>query len=443
MKIRVAYDISVLGTYFSRVDSKHGVVRVIEELLFELLKRDDIDLTAIGLCGDDPLLSSVNSYVYTSSLQGREPFEFRHSFKSRLGLERLYQSSFSDCLTQELGQPASGSWRSFSARRVRGMLYRLYYIHGIDRLYPVFDQKRYDVFHSPFLKLPERTLTGSVPRILTIYDLIPLVAPEFVTTQNTINCQGRLDSLDIERDWVACISEHTKNVFCDYMGMAPERVFVTPLAVSADFRPVTDDQLMTSVRQRYGVPEGNFFLSVAAPQPRKNLVHLIRSFFRLLNEHQLPDTYLVLAGSKELGWMYDEIFESAESSSNHTSRVIFTGYVADEDLAALYSGALAFVYPSLYEGFGLPALEAMACATPVITSNTTALPEVVGDAALLVDPQDEDELCQAMLRIAEDSELRSQLRRKGLKRVAEFSWKRCAQETARAYHAAASERAEA
>ena len=135
--------------------------------------------------------------------------------------------------------------------------------------------------------------------------------------------------------------------------------------------------------------------------------------------------------------MYDEILNVAESSPEHRTRLMFTGYVADEDLPALYSGALAFVFPSLYEGFGLPALEAMACGTPVITANTTSLPEVVGDAALLVDPTDLDQLCAAISTIISDQSLREELRHKGLMRAAEFSWQRNAEITAKVYHVAA------
>jgi glycosyltransferase involved in cell wall biosynthesis len=134
--------------------------------------------------------------------------------------------------------------------------------------------------------------------------------------------------------------------------------------------------------------------------------------------------------------MYDEILAAAESSSKYKSRLIFTGFVAEEDLAALYSGAVAFVFPSLYEGFGLPALEAMACGTPVITSSTTSLPEVVGDAALLVDPMDPDALRDAMSTILSDHSLRADLRRKGLRRATEFSWTRCAELTAGTYYRA-------
>ncbi|MFZ0751992.1 MAG: glycosyltransferase family 1 protein, partial [Pyrinomonadaceae bacterium] len=183
----------------------------------------------------------------------------------------------------------------------------------------------------------------------------------------------------------------------------------------------------------------NYFLSLAAPQPRKNLAHLIRCFFRLLEEQPGLDVKLVLAGSKSQGWMYDEVFEAAAAAPKYRDRVAFTGFVADEDLAALYSGALGFIFPSLYEGFGLPPLEAMACGTPVISSDATALPEVVGGAGLMVKPTDEDALCEAMLNLLNDSRLRQELRRKGLERASEFSWQRCAAETVNVYRTAVSE----
>ena len=440
MGVRVACDISVLGTNFDRFDSKHGIYRVIEEVLTELCRRGDLEMTGVSLCGDDPLTDSVRALLYFESKEPAIPCSFSPTFRSRWGLTKFYNSIFHATLAGKLDRLPSLSARAIYLRCAQSLIYRLVCIYRFDKLCPVFDPESFDVFHCPHPKLPSKDITGNLPRVLTIYDLIPVIRPDFVFDWFAASFQGILDKIDVRRDWVTCISEFTKLEFCEHTGMAPERVFVTPLAASSLFRPITDSETIVATRSRYGVPEGNYFLSLVAPQPRKNLAHLIRCFFRLLDEHHLPDTYLVLAGSKDLGWMYDEIFTAAESSLKHRSRVIFTGYVADEDLAALYSGAVALVYPSLYEGFGLPALEAMACGTAVITSNTTALPEVVGNAGLVVDPTDADELCEAMLTVVEDDEVRQELGRRGLKRAAEFSWERCAEETARVYHAAAGER---
>jgi glycosyltransferase involved in cell wall biosynthesis len=286
------------------------------------------------------------------------------------------------------------------------------------------------------LSLPPRDFTGDLPRVITIYDLIPVTRPDFVTENQTRRFQTLLNRIDVERDWVICISEFTKMEFCERTGMSRERVVAVPLAAAPGFRRIADPEVIAATRLRYHIPEGEYLLCLAAPQPRKNLAHLIRSFFRLLDEQHRPDTYLVLAGSREHGWMYDEVFAAADSSK-HRSRLIFTGYVAEEDLPVLYSGAVAFVFPSLYEGFGLPVLEAMACGTPVITSNTTSLQEVAGDAALLINPMAPDELCEAMSTILADHSLREELRHRGLMRAAEFSWKTCGDLTAQVYDLAA------
>lgn len=443
MTIRVAYDISLLGQYLSRAESMCGIARVYEEVLFELSKREDVDLTGVSVCGEgDPLQNSVHSQLYFGAHAGRVRGRYVPAYKSRLGLTGLYQSVFSACQAEELAGGARGLG-SVLRRGGRSALYRLAYTLKLDSLRRSFDGGRYDVFHSSYLKLPPESLTGGVPRVITIYDLIPVLTPEYVTPVMTSLFEQILDSIDVERDWVTCISQHTKDEFCEYTGMSPERAFVAPLASSPQFHPVADARVVAEVRRRYGLPEGDYFLTLAAPQPRKNLAHLIRCFFRLLAEGDLPDTYLVLAGSKEQGWMYDEIFAAAGDSPAHRSRVIFTGYVEDADLAALYSGALAFVFPSLYEGFGLPPLEAMACGTPVITSNVTALPEVVGDAGITVPPTDADALCDALLKVAGDEGLRRELGRLGLERAATFSWENCAEQTVRAYRAAAGERGRA
>jgi glycosyltransferase involved in cell wall biosynthesis len=437
MTIRVAYDITLLGQHLSRAESMCGIARVYEEVLFELSHRDDVDLTAVSVCGDeDPLQTSVHSQLYFEARAGRVRGRYVPAYRSRLGLTGLYQSVFSACRGEELAGGARGLGSALR-RGGRSALYRLGYTLRLDSLRRSFDARAYDVFHSSYLRFPPRSLTGGVPRVITIYDLIPVLAPEYVTPVMTSLFEQILESIDVERDWVTCISQHTKDEFCAYTGMSPERAFVAPLAASPEFRPVADAAAVAETRRRYGLPEGQYFLSLAAPQPRKNLAHLIRCFFRLLDEGNLPDTYLVLAGSKEQGWMYDEIFAAAGDSPAHRSRIVFTGYVEDADLAALYSGALAFVFPSLYEGFGLPPLEAMACGTPVVTSDVTALPEVVGEAGITVPPTDADALCGALVRVAGDEGLRRELGRRGLERAAGFSWENCAEQTVRAYRAAA------
>jgi glycosyltransferase involved in cell wall biosynthesis len=439
-RVKVAFDITVLGDRFSSADPRHGIYNVVEHLVKELCERDDVDMTALGLCGDDPLSSALKASLYLEHQNPQLACSFQNTFKMTPGLASLYTAVFRATLAGALDKMSPSSPRRALLRALRSMLYRMAYLY---RLFPpqhIFDYKAFDVFHSPHIELPARTVTGDLPRVVTVYDIIPAIKDDFVSSYYAAFFKSKLAQIDVDHDWVVCISEFTRQEFCAYTGMSPDRCLVAPLAAAQSLRPVTDPAAFTATRTRYGIPEGEYFLSLAAPQPRKNLAHLIRCFYRLIEQQQLPDTFLVLAGSKEQGWMYDEIFETAEASSRHRPQLIFTGYVADEDLSALYSGALAFVFPSLYEGFGLPPLEAMQCGTPVIVSNTTSLPEVVGEAGLMVDPRDEEELCQAMLRIGREVGLRSELGRRGVDRAAKFSWEKCAEETVKVYHAAAGDR---
>lgn len=414
----------------------HGINRVVDEVLNEICNRDDLEITAVALDGADLLNDNMKALLFLENKKPPLNCEFNYTFYAGPGLTRAYKAVF-----QATESTAHDQLRALPLRYLRAALYRMAHHRRVAFARQVFDRNRFDVFHCPHLGLPSKDLTGDLPRVLTVYDLIPVTRPDFVNEHQSTIFRTLLNLIDVERDWAICISEFTKMEFCEQTGMSPERVIVVPLAAGHVFRPIADPDVIAATRSRYQIPEGQYLLCLAAPQPRKNLAHLIRSFFRLLDEHDLPDTYLVLSGSKEHGWMYDEIFAAAETSSKHRSRLIFTGYVGDEDLPALYSGAVAFVFPSLYEGFGLPALEAMACGTPVITSNTTSLPEVTGDAALLVDPIDPDELCEAMSTMLSDQSLREELKAKGLMRAAEFSWKRCAEQTTQVYHLAAGRRA--
>ena len=439
MAIKVAYDISTLATDYGRPDAITGINRVSADLLDELSKRNDLEMTAVALHGDDPLDVGTRAALYLDDRNAAAHCGFEYNFDFGRRFTTAYKAVFRKMLKDEPDLPNGHRPRAQSLRYMRSAVRRLAYYHRV--VYPagLFQRTRFDVFHCPHWIVPPADCTGGLPRVFTVYDLIPIVKPEFVDPPHAQYFAQLMNRIDIERDWVVCISEFTRDEFCAHTGMSLDRVKVAPLAAEDFFRPVTDPDLIAATRARYGIPDGEYFLCLAAPQPRKNLAHLIQSFFRLLDEQNLPNTTLVLAGSKGQGWMYDEIFAAAASSAKHRSRFIFTDFVAEEDLAPLYSGAVAFVFPSLYEGFGLPALEAMACGTPVITSNTTSLPEVAGDAALLVSPTDPDELCDAMSTVLADHSLREELRRKGLARATQFSWKRCADITAGVYRLAAEE----
>jgi glycosyltransferase involved in cell wall biosynthesis len=221
-------------------------------------------------------------------------------------------------------------------------------------------------------------------------------------------------------------SQFTRNELIEAYGLPPESISVTPYAADPIYRPMDREAARRAVSQRFGL-RGPFILAVGVLQPRKNLPRLIRSFSRIARE--VPHS---LAFVGKPGWAHEEL-QKATEASRLGSRIQFTGYVPDADLPVLYNAAELFVYPSLYEGFGIPPLEAMACGTPVVTSNVTSLPEVVGEAALTVPPTDELALAEALLQALTDPPLRDRLREAGLARAASFSWDRTAAQTVEVY----------
>lgn len=225
-------------------------------------------------------------------------------------------------------------------------------------------------------------------------------------------------------------SEATRQDLIRCYNTPPDKVVVVYPGRNEALAPVSDPAILAAVRARYGIP-GPYLLYVGTLHPRKNLGLLIAAFASNVYSPSselrslFSNLFLVLAGQK--GWLHDDIFAQVERL-NLADRILFPGYVPDTDLPALLSGALAFVYPSLHEGFGFPVLEAMACGTPVVCANSSSLPEVAGDAALLVDPRDGEEVAGALAQIVADEGLRYDLMDRGLRRVQRFSWRRCAEQ---------------
>ncbi len=237
--------------------------------------------------------------------------------------------------------------------------------------------------------------------------------------------------LDLSTRWnvraaahILADSKATQADIVAHYGTPPEKITVAYPGHDEMLAPVRDSATIKAVKARYGIV-GDYFLYLGTLQPRKNLARLIAAFAALTAQSPShPITQLVLAGKR--GWLYDNLFAQVRRTDLE-KYVIFPGYLLDEDKAALLSGALAFVFPSLYEGFGLPVLEAQACGCPVITSTTSSLPEVAGDAALLVAPGDTNAITAAMQHIATDPALRKRLTERGFANVRRFSWTACAQ----------------
>jgi len=271
------------------------------------------------------------------------------------------------------------------------------------------------------------------PVVATIHDISFEHLPE--TFKRRSRAQLRLTVRRTARRAAHIItpSEYTRRDIINAYGLDPARVSVIPLAAATRFAPIENAEEIARVRHLYGI-EREYILAVGSIQPRKNLARLIRAYAGLRRERpQVKLPQLVLVGKR--AWLYGETLRTIEEEGI-ADRTRVTGYVSEEHLPALYSGATCFVYPSIFEGFGLPPLEAMRCGTPVITGDQTSLPEVVGDAGLTVDPFGERALAVALARLVDDPDLRAELRAKGLKRAAMFSWRRAAQQTLKVYEQA-------
>jgi glycosyltransferase involved in cell wall biosynthesis len=280
-----------------------------------------------------------------------------------------------------------------------------------------------DVFHSPNFELTPQKQGRSV---LTIHDLCFLVYEKYAIKSARLHYGRRIKSYAQRADVIITVSENSKGDIINYLGIPPETIFVIPEGKDDKFKPQNDPETVSEIRNKYGLRRA-FILHVGTLEPRKNLVGLIRAYHR---SRARKEYQLVMAGGK--GWMYKEIFKTV-GKLGLSREVIFTGYVPEDDLPALYNASSLFVFPSLYEGFGLPPLEAMACGTPVITSSVSSLPEVTADAAILVDPFNIEEIKDSIDSVLSDQELASSLKKKGLERAALFTWEKTAQKTLEVY----------
>ncbi len=426
--MKVLYDTSLLGASTGAYGFKSGLFRVTETLASELVNLPECEVT-FGAGVSLEIWSNSQKYLESHALLKEVPFV--SNTEVNIARRKLY-----DLTEKSINVFHKLGWRK--TKKIRESLLDLW-AYNFQAL-SIEGLQKQDIYHSLYHVIPQRVKkVKTLSRFLTVHDIIPIIYPHFfgldknfTKAKKTYNLKESLDSLDRD-DWLICVSHSTKSDLCNHLGnkIDEQKVFVTHLAASDLFYPCTNQQKVAAVKKKYAIPDAPYILSLSTLEPRKNIEQTIRCFARLVEQEKISDLHLVLAGKK--GWNYDDIFQEISNNPKIKERVICTNYVADEDLAALYSSALVFVYPSFYEGFGLPPLEAMQCGTPVITSNTSSLPEVVGEAGIMVDPHDEDELCQQMLKVYNNSLFRDSLAIKAKERAKKFSWSKCAQETIDAY----------
>ena len=420
MNPKVLLDIAFLGQAHDEKSARRGAERVARHLFDGLWESGRCEL----------------SFVATSYLAGA------YDFLVARGIPPQEKLKFSPTRLQSsrLGRRLAGivhrsiENRSLPARAARRVLAEAVRICTTGEIRLTSDMMNHaDIYHSPHTPFPQAVHENTrLRKFITLHDFIPLKNPEYYPGDSRPFMDGVLACLTPE-NFAFCVSEATRNDTLNFSRIPPERVFVTPLAADEKiFHQVTDSEQIAAARVKCGIPDGPYFLALSAHDRHKNFVHLIHCFGTLVESGELNDSNLVIVGPNR--GRNPEVLNSLAKYPRAKPRIIVTDYVPDDNLAAIYSGATVFLFPSLAEGFGIPPLEAMQCGAPVIASNTTSIPEVVGDAGILLPPTEQDVWCQAMLRISRDAALRKELRQKSLQRAKLFSWQRFIDETLRGYH---------
>jgi glycosyltransferase involved in cell wall biosynthesis len=285
-----------------------------------------------------------------------------------------------------------------------------------------------DLFHGvDHIGLPFLYRSKTCHYVVTVHDLITRIYPRSFPIKQRLVQNNLLPLILSKAERIVVDSRSTENDVKKFYPQQAEKVKVIYPGVESQFFPRSQKEV-ERVLDKYQL-DFKYFFFLGTLEPRKNIVRLIEAFIKLKRERNVEHR-LVISGRK--GWLYKEILEKIQQSS-FSQDIIFTDFVDDEDLPYLFSGAEMFLYPSLYEGFGLPVLEAMACGTPVIASNLSSLPEITGEAGILVDPLNVEEIALAMERLSGNRKLQEELQKRGLERAKLFSWEKVAQETSELY----------
>lgn len=395
MEIKLIFDIEVLGHAYK--DNQTGIFRVAYELFTRFVNNKKIEL----------LYSNFNFNNDKKNNQKVEYFLSDHNF----GIKNVNTCTRVKFLPLRKEKPIKKIYNSFGI-----------YDYKISYTQEVINAQIYHSLYYPVQQSLENF--PNLKKVVTVHDLIPILFPEY--NANTKLLDSVVKSIGKD-NYAICVSENTRKDLLNYAPyLDPNKVFVSRLAASPEiFYPSKDVERNLEIKRKYDLPD-KYILSLSTLEPRKNIDHLIRVFVKALNQYNIEDLHLVLVGAK--GWQYDKIFEEYENSKELKDKIIITGRIPDEELAPIYSNANAFYYMSLYEGFGLPPLEAMQCGVATVTSNNSSLPEVVGDAGIMLDAKDEEALAETIWKLYSDEEFRVNYAEKALARSKEFSWEKAVNE---------------
>ena len=400
-KINVLYDATPICKILTNNSSRSGIFFVAYNVLLELLKREDF-----------------NVYLYSEKPVKLQQVIDRCKEFSKCSVYKSFLDNYTSVLAKRNAESGLPKLLCSLQASLIKRLNRFYFNHFVS-----FND--IDVYFSPMRAVPNFISKNSrIKKYVILHDTIPLVNDyrESVSHKWFYNLIESLNSTDK----YFANSEYTKQDFIKYVPkINPDNITVIPLSTGKPYFKLDDSLYINQIKRKYGIPtDKKYIFSLCNLDPRKNLIFAIKNFLRFVEKNKLDDFVFVLGGShfKDFEAILNQNIKNLGEKQNKILRI---GYVEDDDMSALYSGAEMFVYPSLYEGFGIPVLEAMKCGLPVICSDTTSLPEVIGDCGIQINPCSDEELVNAMEKMYYDRDFRTECVRKGLERAKLFTWKKC------------------
>lgn len=383
MPIKLLFDmeqLSIAGTKGT------GVVRIAKELLFKLANNPDIDLYPLVTTKRGDVIKYLE-YANLTNLKDKIVY-----------MTKLKNTTKSTSIKKRIKSKIS-SFINFNKYNKQ--------------------LSNFDAYFSISSPISPIVYKSNIKTYMFIHDLIPIFHPEFCDAKFVTKYTSRMK--DIDADTIFCNSEYTKQDLLKFRpDLISKNIDVAYLAADEKFQPITDVKTLKNVKEKYNIKTDKYFLGVSELSTRKNFIHLLQSYINFLRKTKAEDISLVLVGPIRKG--FKDITKAINNFEEYKEKIICTGFADDQDMAPLYSGALAFCYPSLYEGFGLPILEAMQCETPVISADNSSLPEVGGDAVIYITGKDEEETSTKLTEIYTNKNLRENLSKKSQTQSQNFSW---------------------
>ena len=419
-KINVLFDATVLANGVGKSAARSGVYFVAYNILLEMLKREELNVSIY--CNLDKIHQVIKSINSDENLVNISMFK-NTKLGNLIGYWETVKYENKVNKGNKIVRVFIKTILNFF-KFIFDVKNKLNMNHEYERL---FDD--IDVFFSSYCAiLPEIKKIKHIKKYTILYDIIPLIFPEyypdikdktswFLKLVNSIN----------KDDYYFAISEHTKNDFIKHVSnIDPAHIITIPLSTGLKYEKVQDSSKIDKVKEKYNIPKDKKYLfSLCTLEPRKNLIFAVKNFVEFIKRNNINDFVFVLGGGH---WEFfiQKMDETIEDLKDFKDKIIKIGYVDDEDMSALYSGAEVFTFPSIYEGFGMPILEAMQCGCPVITSSVTSMPEVIGDCGIQINPKEDEDLIKAFEKMYFDKSFKKECSKKGLERAKMFNWEKCA-----------------